>query len=136
MLGREGTAQPRSPEAKPRHTSDHLANERTFLAWVRTAIALIGLGFVVARFMLYLKSLAAGGAASPVTLSRSAVLGVALVGMGAVTVLLGFLHYLATSRAIEREAYRSSPWLNLVLAVVVGLVAIVLMAFLLTSTSG
>src|SRR5690554_7824105 len=36
---------------------EHLANERTFLAWVRTALALIGLGFVIVKFALFLKEL-------------------------------------------------------------------------------
>jgi putative membrane protein len=39
------------------HPSDHLANERTFLAWVRTALGLIGLGFVLARMGLFLRQL-------------------------------------------------------------------------------
>jgi putative membrane protein len=39
-------------------TRDHLANERTFLAWVRTALGLIGLGFVLARMGLFLRQLA------------------------------------------------------------------------------
>jgi len=42
---------------------DHLANERTFLAWVRTALGLIGLGFVLARMGLFLRQIAATGAA-------------------------------------------------------------------------
>ena len=36
---------------------DHMANSRTLLAWIRTGIALIGLGFVVARFGLFLRML-------------------------------------------------------------------------------
>ena len=38
---------------------DHLANERTFLAWIRTSLGLIGLGFVLARMGLFLRQLAA-----------------------------------------------------------------------------
>jgi putative membrane protein len=37
---------------------DHLANERTFLAWIRTALGLIGLGFVLARMGLFLRQIA------------------------------------------------------------------------------
>ncbi len=36
---------------------EHQANERTFLAWLRTSIALIGFGFVIARFGLFLHEL-------------------------------------------------------------------------------
>jgi putative membrane protein len=55
------------PEPKPRSTAAHsiddprvwLAAERTFLAWIRTGVALMGFGFVVARFGLFLRELAA-----------------------------------------------------------------------------
>jgi len=40
--------------------SDYLAAERTFLAWIRTGLALMGFGFVVARFGLFLRALAVG----------------------------------------------------------------------------
>lgn len=38
-----------------RNVSDYLAAERTFLAWIRTGLALMGFGFVVARFGLFLQ---------------------------------------------------------------------------------
>ena len=44
--------QPPRPDSRVR---DHLANERTFLAWVRTALGLIGIGFVVARMGVFLR---------------------------------------------------------------------------------
>jgi putative membrane protein len=37
--------------------TDHMANERTYLAWVRTGIAVIALGFVVAKFQLLISEL-------------------------------------------------------------------------------
>ncbi|MBV8525410.1 MAG: DUF202 domain-containing protein [Acetobacteraceae bacterium] len=45
------------------HFSDHAANERTFLAWVRTAIAVMAFGFLVAKFDLFLKIAARSPAA-------------------------------------------------------------------------
>jgi putative membrane protein len=39
------------------HYTDHAANERTFLAWVRTSISIIALGFLVERFDLFVASL-------------------------------------------------------------------------------
>jgi putative membrane protein len=44
--------------ASANRARDHLANERTFLAWVRTALGLLGLGFVLARMGLFLEQLA------------------------------------------------------------------------------
>jgi putative membrane protein len=44
----------------PTGPSDYLAAERTFLAWIRTGLALMGFGFVVARFGLFLRVLAIG----------------------------------------------------------------------------
>ena len=49
-------------QRRGRRTRDHLANERTFLAWVRTSLGLIGLGFVLARMGLFLERLAWLGA--------------------------------------------------------------------------
>src|SRR5258707_13191500 len=43
-----------SPQAKPQHISDHLANERTILAWIRTSISVIALGVAINRFSLFL----------------------------------------------------------------------------------
>src|SRR5260370_24351016 len=42
------------PQAKPQHISDHLANERTVLAWIRTSISVIALGVAINRFSLFL----------------------------------------------------------------------------------
>jgi len=42
------------------HYSDHAANERTFLAWVRTAIAVMGFGFLIERFDIFLATVASG----------------------------------------------------------------------------
>ena len=45
----------KSPKGQNR--SDHMANERTFLAWVRTSIAIMAFGFVVEKFALFIKGL-------------------------------------------------------------------------------
>jgi inner membrane protein YidH len=45
-------------ESRSSSPSDYLAAERTFLAWIRTGLALMGFGFVVARFGLFLREIA------------------------------------------------------------------------------
>jgi putative membrane protein len=42
---------------KPTEPADHLANERTFLAWIRTSIALMGFGFVIVKFALFIRQI-------------------------------------------------------------------------------
>ena len=54
----------------PRY-SDHAANERTFLAWVRTGLAIVVFGFVIEKFNLFLLVMADGG---KVEIGRNAML--------------------------------------------------------------
>lgn len=44
-------------EDKTNNTSDHLANERSFLAWIRTSIGIMAFGFVVVKFSLFVKQI-------------------------------------------------------------------------------
>src|SRR5438067_7871149 len=72
---------PTPPDADPRI---YFAAERTLLAWVRTGIAMMGFGFVVARFGLFLRELAAAREHSPVAPPGgvSLAVGTALVVLG------------------------------------------------------
>lgn len=135
VAGRAGDGrQGQNEHATAHNISDHLANERTLLAWVRTAVAIIGLGFVVAKFALYLRILAANNGPVPPASSRSTALGVALVGFGAGIVLLALVRYLVNWRLIQQGTYRPSPWIAVVVAALVAGGAIIMMLFLLTST--
>jgi putative membrane protein len=65
--------------------SDYLAAERTFLAWIRTGLALMGFGFVVARFGLFLQELQfIQHAPSPQSYGLSLWFGTALIALGVV----------------------------------------------------
>src|SRR5258708_26080152 len=81
-----------SPEPSPSATRDLLANERTLLAWARTGVAIMGLGFVVARFGLAIRELAVGSAAQAPR-GASTAFGVALVLSGAVLLVLAPIRY-------------------------------------------
>jgi putative membrane protein len=45
--------------SNPNRARDHLANERTFLAWVRTGVAIVVFGFAIGRFSLAMRQLTA-----------------------------------------------------------------------------
>ncbi len=72
----------------PSETDDpriYFAAERTFLAWIRTGLGLMGVGFAVARFGLFLRQLQAGQQHTPVHgTGLSVVSGVALVSLGVI----------------------------------------------------
>lgn len=93
---------------QPDRTRDHLANERTLLAWIRTGVTLIGLGFVVARFSYLLRTLAAGAHnPAPAQSSGGTALGIAMVAGGAATILLALIRFLQSRAQIDRGDYRA-----------------------------
>ncbi|MFD0793450.1 YidH family protein [Mucilaginibacter litoreus] len=105
--------------------SDHLANERTFLAWIRTSIALMGFGFVVVKFSLFVKqlSLAVTGQVAPTPVKGfSGVIGMCLVAIGALTALIGYLRYKRIEKQLLNAHFYPQSRLLLVLtgSVVIG----------------
>jgi putative membrane protein len=87
----------------------YLANERTFLAWLRTSVALIGLGFVVSRFGLFLRELGIavkGNLIADASIhSPSSLLGISMVVLGAVLIVYALRNYLETDKAIQKGTY-------------------------------
>jgi putative membrane protein len=87
--------------------SDHAANERTFLAWVRTGIAVIALGFVIEKFNLFVLTLArSAGLAHSARLERlSGSLGryegLAFIGGGIALVVLATVRFVRTTALID-----------------------------------
>ncbi len=95
-----------------RNYSDHAANERTFLAWVRTAIAVMAFGFLVARFNLFLKiaaqSLAGGGRAAAVPGGGfGGAAGIVLIVAGTLMVAIAAIRFIRTGRAIDSAEPRA-----------------------------
>jgi putative membrane protein len=112
-----------------------LANERTFLAWLRTSIAVMSLGFVVARFGLWLRELALQ--INPhVPLQRTGLslpLGEGMIGFGALLTLLAAWRYHVVNRAIERGEIKSDPRMVSLVTIVVVVSAIVLIFYMMLS---
>ena len=116
-----------------KRATEYLANERTFLAWVRTSIAIISLGFVVAKFSLWLDQLAAQlqpqmpahrvGASMPI--------GVTMMALGGVLATLAAWRYHVVNRAIETGSVRADRRLVIVVTVMVVLLCAAMIVYML-----
>jgi len=113
---------------------EHQANERTFLAWLRTSIALIGFGFAIARFGIFLKQMEAvmnQTIEAPHPLLNSQSLGVSLVIVGVIVIGLAGWRYGVTFQQIERSNYRPNPWMVWIMTALVMLLRILTIPILL-----
>lgn len=113
-----------------------LAAERTLLAWIRTGVAMMGFGFVVARFGMFLRELASIHSA-PAEIRSSGTslwIGTALVVLGAATNLLATLEYRRFLRALEAgetRVYRGTWSMAVIVAVLLALIGLAMAGYLL-----
>jgi putative membrane protein len=124
-------------QAMPEHgkISDHLANERTFLAWIRTSVGLMGFGFVVVKFSIFVRqlSIAVDRPVLPSSRGYSSVMGIILVAFGALIGILSFYRYRKVERQISEPGYKPSGLLLNLLAASILLIGISLVVYLLQS---
>ena len=96
--------------------TDHSANERTFLAWVRTGVAVIAFGFVLEKFNLFILALSASAPAEVAKAIRTDRLngpigryeGLAFMLTGVVLLGLGFWRYMRMARLIDEPGARAA----------------------------
>ena len=107
------------------------AGERTLLAWVRTALAMMGFGFVVARFGLFLRELANPNVA-PIGPHWSLWIGNGLIALAVVMMLLAAReHRQFLARLDARQAYQPPRRsLALITAMLLGAIGLMLVAYL------
>ncbi len=91
--------------------TEHLANEQTFLAWLRTGVEVMAFGFVAIKFSLF----------------TSQIMGISLVGTGALMILLSYFRYRKTLKQLRSESYTYSGSLLTFTASVILLISAVLM---------
>jgi putative membrane protein len=90
----------------PNRARDHLANERTFLAWLRTGVATIVFGFAIGRLSIALQQiLQIEGKPAPST-GLTAWLGVVAIVAGVLAILAGHMRYHQTGAQIERGTFK------------------------------
>ncbi|MGE5657212.1 MAG: YidH family protein [Actinomycetota bacterium] len=96
----------------PSRVRDHLANERTYLAWMRTAIALLGFGVVIVRLRLF----------QPPLMPRPGIgwkLGLMFSLVGLITVLISTRHYFGVRHAIDEDTYEPADGWVLIFSLIV-----------------
>jgi putative membrane protein len=126
-------SQPPNQLPKIDRQREHQANERTFLAWLRTSIALIGFGFAIARFGLFIHQLesALGQEQTPISpVTNSENLGIALVVLGIVAIAVAAWRYNRVFWQIERGDYRPNRliiWMTTALVIALGILSIPLL---------
>lgn len=117
---------PYDPRQNPNRARDHLANERTYLAWMRTAAALMGFGVVMVR-MRYILS------AADQARTHGSELGLLFALLGLLMVPCCTFHYFSVRRAIDTDTYApAGPWVVL-FSIAVTLVGAAAIYFLLTA---
>ncbi len=113
----------------------HMANERTFLSWIRTSIGIMAFGFVVEKFALFVKQVSyfLGKEVAVPSRGYSSVFGISLVALGAIMGVLAFIRYKKVEKQIDDDAYRPSLILDILLTISILVIGIFLVIFLIHS---
>ena len=98
------------------HYSDHAANERTYLAWVRTGVAVVAFGFVIEKFNLFLIAMANGAVGNEASNALRAHLprgisryeGLLFIASGVALLVLATLRFVRTTRLLDDSQTHSA----------------------------
>jgi putative membrane protein len=113
-------------DMKQLHATDVLANERTFLAYARTALAFVGFGFVIARFSLFTREFAVVTHTHSTSPSLSTTFGTVMALAGVACGIYGAYRYVAAARALRAGSVSPMPDASAILiAAIIGVIGLV-----------
>ena len=120
---------------KPKNLNDHLANERTFLAWLRTGIGVMAFGFVVVKFSLFLKQLSLIFGNPNIIHNKiySAEIGILLVVFGLIISIFGYFRYKKTEKQINEDTFKNNSFLIGLSTIILIVFALILIWYLINS---
>lgn len=110
--------------ARVRNRRVHLANERTFLAWIRTSLGIMAFGFVIEKILV------SNGTEGN---SSIAFLGIFVVILGAGAALLATYRFLKTEKEISEDTFRPSITADVLLALLLGSIGVLLVIYLINA---
>jgi putative membrane protein len=115
----------------PNRARDHLANERTFLAWLRTGMSAVIFGFAIGRFGLALRQLGEiEGGQLPLSTGLSVYVGMVSILAGVVMVLAGLFRYRRTRIQLDEGVFEPAPAVIYLVAILSALFGLVLALYL------
>ena len=109
---------------------DHLANERTFLAWVRTSVAVVVFGFAIGRFAIALRQLAQFQGHVPKTTGLSVWMGMSSILAGVVMVVAGLMRYRKTRAQLDQGKFEPAGFIVDLVTILTALFGLALAGYL------
>ncbi|MEZ2348073.1 YidH family protein [Terriglobus sp. RCC_193] len=107
----------------------YLAAERTFLAWIRTGLAMMGVGFAIARFALFLRQIRGDEWTGP-----SVYVGDAVVVLGVMVLVVSVGQHLQLIRQLREGSWKPVvSRMAVVVAVLLALIGTIMAVYLLVS---
>jgi putative membrane protein len=118
--------------SNPNRARDHLANERTFLAWIRTGIAGVVFGFAIGRFAIAIRQWMAlqGQGNTAATTGISVWFGMTAVLGGALICVAGLVRYRRTREQIDADNFEPAGLIIDMVAIVTAIFGLALAAYL------
>jgi putative membrane protein len=116
--------------ATSNRASDHLANERTFLAWVRTGVAIVVFGFAIGRFAIAIRQFMQLQGRVSSGEGLSVWFGTIAIVAGVLLTLAGLLRYRRTRRQLESGSFEPAGFMIDLVAILVALFGLGLAAYL------
>lgn len=114
----------------PNRARDHLANERTFLAWVRTGAAIVVFGFAIGRFSIAMRQLTALSGHPVRTAGVSVWMGAGSIMAGVLLVVAGLARYRKTRAQLDAGTFEPAGFVVDLITILTILFGLVLAGYL------